>query len=66
MVLAVLSRRGRGEPEGHDEEDESRNLEPQLVSRAPDRAARGADPGHDRVERAVAPGVASGDLGNHP
>jgi len=62
MVFAVLSRRGRGKAEGHDKEEESRDLEPQLVSGAADRAARGANPAHDGLERAVASGLPPGDL----
>jgi hypothetical protein len=66
MVFSVFLHRGTGKGEGHEEEDESGNLEPQLVSGAPYGAAGGADPAHDRVERAVASSLASGDLGHDP
>ena len=66
MIFAVLLHGSSGANEGHDEEDESRDLEPQLVSGAPERAACGADAAHDRAERAVAPGLPSGDLSHHP
>ena len=62
MIFAVLLHGSSGANEGHDEEDESRDLEPQLVSGAPDRAARGANPAHDGLEDAVASGLAPGDL----
>ncbi len=62
MVFPVLSRRGRGKAEGHDKEEKSHDLEPQLVSGAPDRAAGGANPAHDGLERAVASGLPPDDL----
>ena len=62
MIFAVLLHGSSGANEGHDEEDESRDLDQQLVSGAPDLAARGANSAHDGLERAVASGLPPGDL----
>ncbi len=64
MVFPVLLHSCTGKGEGHEQENESSNLEPQLVSGASYGAARGANPAHDRVERAVASGLPPGDLRN--
>ncbi len=66
MVFAVLLHCGTSKGEGHEKENESNDLEPQLVSGASERAGRGADPRYDRVEGAVAPGPAPGDLSYDP
>ena len=63
---SALANGASGKAESHDEEEESHDLEPQLVSGAPYGAARGADAAHDRVKRAVAPSLASRDLGHDP
>jgi SAM-dependent methyltransferase len=69
MIFPVLFHGGSGKAEGHDEEKESRNLQPQLMGRAAKRSRRGADPAHHCAERATASGLLSsivpGNSGHH-
>ena len=54
MIFPVFLDRSAAKTQGHHEEDNPRNLKPQLVQRAPERACRGTDGAHDGAERAAA------------
>jgi len=66
MIFAILLHRAGGEPEGHDKENEPCDLEPQLVSGAPDGTTGGAYAAYHGAEGAVASGLPPGDLRYNP
>jgi hypothetical protein len=63
MIFSILLHSGAGKAERHEEEKQSHNLQPQLVSGAPERSRRGADRAHQRPERAIASGLLAGNSG---
>ena len=54
MIFSVFLDRSAAKTQGHHEEDNPRNLKPQLMQGVSERPCRGADGAHDGTERAAA------------
>ncbi len=65
MKFSVLSYRGSGESEGHDQKNEARHFQPQLMQSSSKGPGRGADGIHGRAEGATAPRLIPGHARDH-